>query len=309
MSANSSEVLIGVLKETAWGVLPSPAPFQLLRMTGESLRIDRENVVSQEMRPDGNVADLIQVGGGASGGINFELSYGTFDDLIEGMMRSAWGGGSPANVIKNAQVEKSFQIKKKIEAGTTDVYYLHSGMEVDTMTLNVQAKQIVTGSFGFIGKGGTVGTTDSGTDVAAGTEPVLNASSHFTLAECGVSPAPELLSVTLNIANGLAARPKIGSVDNIGVRRGQFRVTGSFTAYFANKALADMYLAGTSGGIEFTVGADTGKKYKFEIPKFKLVSEPVNASGNDQDVVYQCEFQGIYDSGIAATLQITRGVA
>ena len=305
MFGNTSELAIGILKEATWGVLPSPAAFQLMRVTGESLDAKRENVVSQEIRPDRNVADLIQVGGGASGGMNIELSYSTFDQLLEAAFFSAFN----SNVMVNGVTPSSFHVKKKVELGATDVYFLFKGMMVNGFTLSCKTKSIVTGSFDLIGKECTVGTTTTGSDTSATTKAVMNAASDFVLTTGIISPAPRLLSVNLKIDNGLREQAELGSVALAGVGTGQCKVTGSFEAYFQSKTLVDAFLAGTAGGLKFTIGSTTAEKYTFNIPSLKLVTQKINAGGNDQDLIISCDFQGLYNSGIAGTIQLAKAVA
>ena len=124
---NSSQTELSYVAEDTWGELPSPAAFQAIRITGESLKITNESVVSDEIRPDRNVPDTILVGGDASGGIDGELSYGTFDDFIESVLYSTWSG-SPANSIVNGTTQKSFTLQKKQEGnGLAAVYELYKG--------------------------------------------------------------------------------------------------------------------------------------------------------------------------------------
>jgi len=61
---------------------------QVMRITGESLKQDTTVVTSEEIRSDRQIADIIRTGVGASGGIDFELSYGTFDDFLQAILFS-----------------------------------------------------------------------------------------------------------------------------------------------------------------------------------------------------------------------------
>ena len=87
--ADSSRTQLYYLKEAAWGVTPS-APMTELRFTGESLGYRIANSVSNEVRSDRQVVDLIQTGAQAAGGIEFELSRGACDDLAESALYAAW---------------------------------------------------------------------------------------------------------------------------------------------------------------------------------------------------------------------------
>jgi hypothetical protein len=62
-----------------------------LRHTGESLKQDTTTQESNEIRDDRQVADVKRSSVSASGDINFELSYGAFDDFIAAaLMSSGW---------------------------------------------------------------------------------------------------------------------------------------------------------------------------------------------------------------------------
>jgi hypothetical protein len=90
--AETSRVRLLYVEETAWGEVPSPAPtLKGLRITGESLKFGLDSSVSNEMRDDRQIPDLIQTGRRADGGFNFELSYGNLDELLEGALFTDWG--------------------------------------------------------------------------------------------------------------------------------------------------------------------------------------------------------------------------
>lgn len=67
------------------------ASLRALRITGTpNLGFAPNTVQSAEIRADRQVSDLILVGAQASGDVAFELSYGTFDDIMESAMLSSW---------------------------------------------------------------------------------------------------------------------------------------------------------------------------------------------------------------------------
>jgi hypothetical protein len=82
MSADSNRSILAIQAETAWGVTPSPVNLQRMRITGENLIHEKMTTVSAEVRDDRQIADLVEVGQQASGGINFELSYEAWKPLI-----------------------------------------------------------------------------------------------------------------------------------------------------------------------------------------------------------------------------------
>jgi hypothetical protein len=306
---NSSQTELSYVAETTWGELPSPAAFQAIRMTGESLKITNESVVSDEIRPDRNVPDTILVGGDASGGIDGELSYGTFDDFIESALYSTWSG-SPANSIVNGVTQKSFTLQKKQAGnGLAAVYELYKGMVVDTMTINIAAKEKTTVGFTFVGKGGTIGTSKTGTVADAGTTEIFDAANAFVLSKAWTSPLPKLMSMTINVNNGLSGRSIAGSRDLVRVSAGRCTVTGSASFYFETKALMDLFLAGTASDLAVTLGKTTGQKYTITLPNVKITDADHFSPNNDDDVMLNITWSAHYDDGIDGTIKMERNVA
>lgn len=90
--SSSAQLYMGV--EPFWAPDPtvvSPiTDLTEVRFTGESLTHDQTTITSNEIRSDAQVTDHVRVGVGASGDVNFELSYGTFDRFFEGAMRNDW---------------------------------------------------------------------------------------------------------------------------------------------------------------------------------------------------------------------------
>ena len=308
---NSSQTELSYVAEDTWGVTPtSPTPaFQAIRMTGESLKITNESVVSDEIRSDRNVPDTILVGGDASGGIDGELSYGTFDDFIESALFSTWAG-SPANSIVNGATQKSFTIQKKQEGnGLAAVYELYNGMVVDTMTINIAAKEKTTVGFTFVGKGGSIGTSVTGTVTDAGDEAILDASNAFTLTDAWTSPLPSLMSMTINVNNGLAARPEAGTKELKRVSAGRCVITGSASFYFETKALMDLFLAGTAGKLGLNLGKVTGEKYSISLPNVKITDADHFSPNNDDDVMLNITWRARYDDTLGGTIKFERAIA
>jgi hypothetical protein len=87
--ASSSLAQVRYVEEVTYGTTPATAPDNV-RMTGESLAFSLTKTESAEIRPDRQITDLIVTAAGASGGINFELSYKEFDDMIRAALQGAW---------------------------------------------------------------------------------------------------------------------------------------------------------------------------------------------------------------------------
>lgn len=301
---DSSQTRLASIVEVTYGTTPATPTFLIQRFVSESLNANIQNAVSNEIRADRNVTDLIQVGQNAGGKVDFELTYGSFDVWLESLLYGAWS----TNVLKNGSTQKSFTIEKTFEAGATDQYHRFTGAVANSMDLSIQAGQIVTGSFDFLAKNATTAQAAiaSSSYTAANTNPVINAAANFaSLSMTGVT-GPELTALNLKITNNLRQQQVIGQLASRGLGTGRFEVSGDFMAYFANAELYDLFLAGTASDLSFVLGGASSLKYQFDLGTIKFESAEIVAGGNDQDVMAKVAFRGLYDSSDAATLKITR---
>ncbi len=89
--SDANRVQLSFVEESTFGELKTGSALQILRETGESLKQDTTVVTSGEIRSDRQITDVIRTGRGASGSIDFELSYGTFDAFLNAaLLSSAW---------------------------------------------------------------------------------------------------------------------------------------------------------------------------------------------------------------------------
>ncbi len=88
--ASSNRTAVRIVKESTFGVTPTSPTLIPVRYSGESLSNNITNVTSKEIRDDRMTADLIQVSGDASGDISIEMSFGSYDEFIEGAMASVF---------------------------------------------------------------------------------------------------------------------------------------------------------------------------------------------------------------------------
>lgn len=307
MFAMSDGSQLAYIKETEWGTTPATPAWQITRLTGESFKITRETKQSAEITPERNVSDLIHIGGGAEGGFNFEMSYGAYDDILAAMLYGTWVD----NVLSNGVTQSSLSFEKKFLVDTaTYNYFRYTGMVPNTMSLSIAAGEIITGSFDFMGKGGSVAATAiaSSTYVNAAAENVLSASSHVGALSLGSFATAKMLKVDLSASNNLQTARVIGSLDNADIGAGQFNVSGNVEIYFEDKAVYEAYLNATEMALSVTMGKDAGKKYKIDFPRIKFSGGEVNAPGQGNHIVAKMSFDALGDPTEKYTMKITRAV-
>lgn len=303
---------LAYVKETKWGETPATPAFQVARITGESLTINRETATSSELRADRNITDQIAISGGASGGFNFELSYGAFDDFIAAMLYGDW----QSNAITNGVKQNSMTMEKRFYRGTDSggvplyEYFRFRGMVPNTMELSVTASEIITGSFDMLGLGGEVSATGftGGTYNPAAAADVLSASEHVGDLTMSGLVSPKLKAISLTMTNNLAGANVVGSMDYADIGAGRFGVSGNIEAYFETRHMYEKFLDGDAVGLELVLGKATGQRYKLALPKVKFSSGEVLAGTTNEYVMCKMGFQALYDTGISGTVKIERAV-
>lgn len=107
--SDSSSVQLFYKEESTWGEIPanvgSPQTPKLneFRFTNDSLTQTTEVSVSEEIRSDRQVSDIIRTAVSAAGEVGIELSYGSHDDLLAGALYDDW-----STAIVEATVSASF---------------------------------------------------------------------------------------------------------------------------------------------------------------------------------------------------------
>lgn len=306
MAATSNLTRLRYISEATFGTTPGTGTSEDLRFTGESLNYTLSTETSQEIRSDRQIADLVQVGAEASGDVQFELSYGTFDSF----MAAALGGSWSTDDLTNGITVPFFSIEK----GFTDInqYILFRGMAVNTMSLDFAAESILTGSFGFLGKDSIIAGTSGVPAVAAGgtlTE-VMNATSNFADMSIGGSTYPcGINSISLNTDGGLRAQNAIGNLGACSIAAGTFSPTGSISVYFSDATIYSNYIANSPFALTWKVRDAAGNSYVFSMPRVKITNATVVAGGLDTDVMLDLDYQALYDATATHTIKITRDAA
>jgi len=248
------------------------------------------------------VTDLIQVSRSNTGGFNFELSYGTFDSLLQGALFGTW----TTNVLKNSTVEYSYSIEKALL--DIDEYFLFTGMMVNSFSMTLATSSIATGSFDFLGSNATLTQATNAASVSsATTSAVMNCMANVaSLKEGGTAlTGVYVQELSFTVANNLRPIYAVGSntIQDVGV--GKCDITGTLNAYFTSDRLFDKFLAGTATSIEFQI-TDGVDSYTVLFPNVKFETESVVAPGQDQDIIENLTWRALRDSSEACLIKITR---
>jgi hypothetical protein len=87
---STNRVAIAKVRETTFGVTPATPAFKAIRQTSSSLAVNPQTVISNEIRSDRQVPDLILTALQAGGDIGGEMSFASMDDDLEEALQGTW---------------------------------------------------------------------------------------------------------------------------------------------------------------------------------------------------------------------------
>jgi len=292
-----SQHRISIAEEVTFGDIPVPANMRQIRFSGTELGLRRQMVESDEIRTDRQIADVIPGLSLVEGDIDFELSYGGFDELMAGALYGEWSG----NTLITGTKEHSFTI----ERGFTDIhdYQIYTGCVVDELSLTVQPESLITGRFGIVGRD----VTHQGSALDAAPEaPTSNAPLDSFQAEIweGGSRLAHVTEIDLNIKNGVERAFALGEAEASQMLPGISRVSGSVSAFFEVDSLIQKVLAATESSLEIRLfGAGGG--YQILLPKVMYTALDIPVKG-ERAVIMTLPFTGIFDETAGTNIKITR---
>lgn len=384
--SDANRVGLAYIEETVFGVTPSgPPTLQDLRFVSESLAQITGTVASNEIRSDRQVTDLIRTGLNAGGDINFEMSYGTFDDFLEAaLLSAAWtspvsfgavttvdaasadnsfndsgagfaftafewiyvtGFSDPANngwfkiitqtasklvvsggTLVTEAVGPSIDIDQgaSIKAGTTfrsfaiervyadlsTTFAILNGMAINTLNLAIAADQIITGSFGFIGKteASASATAGDGSNTATTTADVMNGVDNVNAVLEGQVDYP-ITAFNMALNNNLRERLQVATLGPISIGSGTITITGTIQAYFTTVAAMDKYLGDTATSLAIALRDGAGNNYVIDMPRVKFSRGQRVAGGINTDVIADLDFTAYRGVTDTQSLRIVRSAA
>ena len=214
-----------------------------------------------------------------------------------------------ARYLRNGTTENSFSVERN-HTDLTNIHFIYTGLVCNSMSMSLNAQNIITGSFDFVGKASTVstGAMTSGTMVGANDNTPFNAISNVAnILEGGTAIASCLMqSLDFSLANNVRGLTSIGFAGNCDIGVGQIDVTGTLNAYFKDTALYTKYINGTETSISYRVTDIDGNSYIFTFPRIKFESDKQNAGSSNQDIVENIGWRAIRHLTYGCTIQIDK---
>ena len=298
--SQGSRSSLSFITESAFGTTPA-GNFTNLPFSTHSLNLTKDRVAGTDIQAD-RMARVDRHGNRqVNGDIVVDLRDGDFDAFLESAMLNTWA----TNVLKVGTTPKFFSIEDY--AADIDQARLFTGMSVSTMGISLAPNQMVTTTFGMVGKDMTISATEKTQDAASGAAPFDAYSGDISIGNVGGASAVAIvtaLDFTLN--NSYAPTFVIGDDSAPSLEYGRAEVEGTLTAYFEDASLINRFLNETETEIEVSVDDPTGaNSYTFSFPRVKINSADVGVDGPTSRMI-SMSFVALYDATEGTNLKITR---
>lgn len=298
--SQGSRSSLSFVTEVTFGTTPAGS-FTNLPFTTHSLNLTKDRVAGNDIQSDRMPRVDRHGNRQVAGDIVVDLRDGVYDAFLESAMLNTWS----TNVLKVGVTPKFFSIEDY--ASDIDQARLFTGMTVSTMAISLAPNQMVTTTFGMVGKDMTVSATQKTQTAAANNAPFDAYSGDIAIGNVGSSSAVAIvtgLDFTLN--NSFAPTFVIGDASAPSLEYGRAEIEGTITAYFEDTALINRFLNETETELEVSVNDPTGTNaYTFLFPRIKINSADVPVDGPTSRII-NMSFVALYDSTELSNLVITR---
>lgn len=298
--SQGSRSSLSFVTEVTFGTTPA-GNFTNLPFTTHSLNLTKDRVAGNDIQADRMPRVDRHGNRQVAGDIVVDLRDGVYDAFLESAMLNTWS----TNVLKVGVAPKFFSVEDY--AADIDQARLFTGMTVSTMAISLAPNQMVTTTFGMVGKDMTVSATQKTQTAAANNAPFDAYSGDIAIGNVGSSSAVAIvtgLDFTLN--NSFAPTFVIGDSSAPSLEYGRAEIEGTITAYFEDTALINRFLNETETELEVSVNDPTGTNaYTFLFPRIKINSADVPVDGPTSRII-NMSFVALYDSTELSNLVITR---
>lgn len=210
--------------------------------------------------------------------------------------------------ITNGTTFKSFAIQRRY-ADLANEFVMFNGMAPDTISMNVSASGVVTGSVGFLGKTEASATAEpaSTTNAASAGDgnPIFNATSNVPRVLVAAGSYP-IRTASWTIQNNLRPREQVGTLGAVSVGSGTVSVTGTIEAYYESKAEYDKLVSQTASSLAIVFEDVDGNSVLWEFPEVKYSTGSRVGSGINTDVLATLQFTAYRDPTEAITVRYGR---
>ncbi|MGO0684086.1 phage tail tube protein [Pseudomonas fulva] len=282
MSSGAKQVSY-LIPEVTPGITPTTGNWDTLRLTSNTLSPTVNTQVSDEITESrisqGSVATSADIQGDLVG----ELSYGSFDKLLEAAFYGTWGNDG---VLTVGDTRRTFTIAKNFS--DVGVFTLFRGMHVSTFALEVPSDGKITVTFGMAGldyadgESNTVAATNQPT-----TSPFMSNINLGTLTIDGQSleGIACVSALTMNLDNNLQVQRCLGT-SRLGPGAQiatEAAITGTITLAWSKRAwqIWKNTFTRLPIALSFPITDSLGNRYTLNFPALEVDGDLPNGGKRD----------------------------
>ena len=298
--AQGSRSSLSFIVESTFGTTPA-GNFTNLPFSTHSLNLTKDRVAGNDIQAD-RMSRVDRHGNRqVAGDIAVDLRDADYDAFLESAMLNTWA----TNVLKVGVTPKFFSVEDY--AADIDQARVFTGCSVSTMAISLAPNQMVTTTFGMVGKDMSMSDTEKTQDAASGAAPFDAYSGDLAIGNVGGATSVAIVtSLDFTLNNSFAPTFVIGDDSAPSLEYGRAEVEGTLTAYFEDASLINRFLNETETEIEVSVDDPTGgNSYTFQFPKVKINSADVGVDGPTSRMI-SMSFVALYDDTEGTNLKITR---
>lgn len=280
--SSGAQVTSYMISELSPGVTPATGAWDTLRLTGNTLSPTVNTQVSDEITDSrisqGSVVSSADIQGDLVG----ELSYSTFDKLLEAAFYGTWTDG----VLTVGSTRRTFTVAKNFN--DVSVYTLFRGMHVSVFALDIPSDGKITATFTMAGLDYADGDTNTVADInPPTTTPFM---SNLNIGNISVDGASLegiacVSALTVNLDNSLQAQRCIGS-GKLGPGAQiatEAAITGTITLAWSNRAwqIWKNTFSRKTIAVEFPITDSLGNRYDLSFPALEVDGDLPNGGKRD----------------------------
>ena len=298
--SQGSRSSLSYITEVTFGTTPA-GDFINLPFSTHSLNLTKDRVAGNDIQADRMPRVDRHGNRQVAGDIAVDLRDADYDAFLEAAMLNTWS----TNVLKVGVTPKFFSIEDY--AADIDQARLFTGMTVSTMGVSLAPNQMVTTTFGMVGKDMTISGTQKTQTAASGAAPFDAYSGDIAIGNVASSSAVAIVTgLDFTLTNSYAPTFVIGDDSAPSLEYGRAEVEGTLTAYFEDASLINRFLNETESELEVSVNDPTGSNaYTFLFPRIKINSADVGVDGPTSRII-SMSFVALYDATEGTNLKITR---
>lgn len=168
--ANRARMRYALESDTTWGTIPASGITRELRFTGSTISPQKTTAVSDEIRADRMISDIVQVAVKTTGDISVEFSAGSHDELLQAFAYGLWTRPMTFDSVKGTSL-----------AFTGATTLVVSGVDVTLQFLNTRKVR----THGFVNAANNDYWTVNGAPSFSGGNTTITLSGGTAVAEAG----------------------------------------------------------------------------------------------------------------------------